>query len=115
MTAYQFEIRLKGTLADHWAARFDGATSRATEDGDTVLEGRAAEWLEPHCSHFGRRAMQAAPRTQPDVEPRKHLPSAEALLGSFTLGGESTGTRVARNESGRGGPVARAGNRRRVG
>ena len=43
MTAYQFEIRLKGTLADHWAARFGGATFRATEDGDTILEGRAAD------------------------------------------------------------------------
>ena len=43
MTAYQFEIRVKGSLADHWAARFDGATFRSMENGDTILEGRAAD------------------------------------------------------------------------
>lgn len=43
MTAYQFEIRVKGPLADQWAARFDGATFRPVENGDTILEGRAAD------------------------------------------------------------------------
>lgn len=43
MTAYHFEIRIKGTLADHWATRFDGATFRPTENGDTIVEGRAAD------------------------------------------------------------------------
>ena len=42
-TAYQFEIRVKGSLANHWAARFDGATLRPMENGDTVLEGRATD------------------------------------------------------------------------
>jgi len=41
--AYQYEIRVKGSLADHWEARFDGATFRRMENGDTVLEGRAAD------------------------------------------------------------------------
>lgn len=42
-TAYTYAIRVKGSLADHWAARFDGATFRGMENGDTVLEGRAAD------------------------------------------------------------------------
>jgi len=40
---YQFEIRVKGSLADHWAAWFDGTTFRRMENGDTVLEGRAPD------------------------------------------------------------------------
>ena len=41
-TTYEFEIRIKGSLADHWAARFSGATFHPMENGDTILEGRAA-------------------------------------------------------------------------
>lgn len=41
--AYTYVIHVKGSLADHWAARFDGATFRRMENGDTVLEGRAAD------------------------------------------------------------------------
>ena len=42
-TTYEFEIRIKGSLADHWAARFSGATFRPMENGDTILEGRATD------------------------------------------------------------------------
>ncbi|HEX2832664.1 MAG TPA: hypothetical protein VHW00_06595 [Thermoanaerobaculia bacterium] len=41
--AYEFQIRVKGSLADHWAERFDGATLRPAENGDTNLEGRAVD------------------------------------------------------------------------
>jgi phosphatidylserine/phosphatidylglycerophosphate/cardiolipin synthase-like enzyme len=60
------------------------------DDPDPALKALARvlmchAWLEPHCSYFGRRAMLSAPRTQPGVDPEEDLPTAEALLASFTL------------------------------
>jgi hypothetical protein len=42
-SAYRFEIRVKGSLADPLAERFDGVTIHANEHGDTVLDGVAAD------------------------------------------------------------------------
>jgi phosphatidylserine/phosphatidylglycerophosphate/cardiolipin synthase-like enzyme len=42
-------------------------------------------WLEPACSLLGRRAMLAAPRTQPGIDPEEDLPGAAAFLGSLKV------------------------------
>jgi hypothetical protein len=41
--AYEFRIRVKGSLAEHWSEQFDGATLRPAENGDTNFEGYAVD------------------------------------------------------------------------
>ena len=38
-STHRFQIRVAGWLEDYWSERFDGATLRLLDDGDTVLEG----------------------------------------------------------------------------
>ena len=40
---HRFEIRINGWLAEHWSIRFDGMNLRHVSEGDTVLEGEAAD------------------------------------------------------------------------
>jgi hypothetical protein len=43
-----YEIRLRGRLADHWDARFDGLTLTTLDDGTTVLRGPLADQAALH-------------------------------------------------------------------
>jgi hypothetical protein len=43
-----YRIRVKGHLADRWAAWFDGVTVTRQADGTTVLEGRVADQAALH-------------------------------------------------------------------
>ncbi|MGO4596289.1 hypothetical protein [Terrabacter sp. 2RAF25] len=43
-----YEIRVRGQLATHWAARFDGLTLTPLEDGTTVLRGPVADQAALH-------------------------------------------------------------------
>jgi hypothetical protein len=44
----RFEIRVKGHLADRWAAWFDGMTLTRQPDGTTVLNGPVADQSALH-------------------------------------------------------------------
>jgi hypothetical protein len=44
----RYEIRVKGHLADHWAAWFDGMTLTRQADGTTVLRGPVADQSALH-------------------------------------------------------------------
>jgi hypothetical protein len=44
----RYEIRLKGHLADRWAAWFDGMTLTRQTDGTTVLDGPIADQSALH-------------------------------------------------------------------
>ena len=46
--ARTYEIRLRGRLAGHWAARFDGLTLTTLDDGTTVLRGPVADQAALH-------------------------------------------------------------------
>ncbi len=43
-----YEIRLRGRLAGHWAAGFDGLTLTTLDDGTTVLRGPVADQAALH-------------------------------------------------------------------
>ncbi len=43
-----YEIRLQGRLGPRWAARFDGMTLDALDDGTTVLVGHVADQAALH-------------------------------------------------------------------
>ncbi len=44
----RFEIRVKGHLADRWAAWFDGMTLTRQADGTTILHGPVADQSALH-------------------------------------------------------------------
>ena len=44
----RYEIRVKGHLADRWAAWFDGMTLTRRPDGTTVLDGPVADQSALH-------------------------------------------------------------------
>ncbi|HZE34442.1 MAG TPA: hypothetical protein VE198_23780 [Actinoallomurus sp.] len=44
----RYEIRVKGHLADRWAAWFDGMTLTRQADGTTVLDGPVADQSALH-------------------------------------------------------------------
>jgi hypothetical protein len=44
----RYEIRVKGHLADRWAAWFDGMTLTRQGDGTTVLDGPVADQSALH-------------------------------------------------------------------
>jgi hypothetical protein len=44
----RYEIRLKGHLGPRWAARFDGLTLTAQDDGTTVIAGNFADQAALH-------------------------------------------------------------------
>jgi hypothetical protein len=44
----RFEIRVKGHLADRWAAWFDGMTLTRQPDGTTILDGPVADQSALH-------------------------------------------------------------------
>ena len=44
----RYEIRVKGHLADRWAAWFDGMTLTRQTDGTTVLDGHVADQSALH-------------------------------------------------------------------
>jgi hypothetical protein len=44
----RYEIRLKGHLADRWAAWFDGLSLRLESDGTTVIHGPVADQSALH-------------------------------------------------------------------
>jgi hypothetical protein len=44
----RYEIRVKGHLADRWAASFDGMTLTRRPDGTTVLDGPVADQSALH-------------------------------------------------------------------
>ncbi len=44
----RYEIRVKGHLADRWAASFDGMTLTRRADGTTVLDGPVADQSALH-------------------------------------------------------------------
>ena len=44
----RYEIRVKGHLADRWAALFDGMTLTRRADGTTVLDGPVADQSALH-------------------------------------------------------------------
>jgi hypothetical protein len=44
----RYEIRVKGHLADRWAAWFDGMTLTRQADGTTVLHGAVADQSALH-------------------------------------------------------------------
>ena len=46
--ADRYEIRVKGHLADRWAAWFDGMTLTRQADGTTVLDGPVADQSALH-------------------------------------------------------------------
>lgn len=46
--AGQYEIRLKGDLADRWASWFDGLTPSRESDGTTVLRGPLVDQAALH-------------------------------------------------------------------
>ena len=43
-----YEIRLKGHLGSHWAARFDGMTLTTQADGTTLIRGPVADQAALH-------------------------------------------------------------------
>jgi hypothetical protein len=43
-----YEIRVKGLLADRWAARFEGMTLTREENGDTLLTGSVVDQAALH-------------------------------------------------------------------
>ncbi len=43
-----YEIRLKGHLGPHWAARFDGMTLTTQADGTTLIRGPVADQAALH-------------------------------------------------------------------
>ena len=43
-----YEIRIRGRLGARWAARFDGMTLTALDDGTTVIEGPVADQAALH-------------------------------------------------------------------
>ena len=43
-----YEIRIKGHLADRWAAWFEGLTITLEEDGDTLLTGPVVDQAALH-------------------------------------------------------------------
>ena len=43
-----YEIRIKGLLADRWAARFEGMTLTREANGDTLLAGSVADQAALH-------------------------------------------------------------------
>lgn len=43
-----YEIRVRGLLADRWAARFEGMTLTREEGGDTLLTGLVADQAALH-------------------------------------------------------------------
>jgi hypothetical protein len=68
-----YRIRVKGHLADRWAAWFDGVTVTRQADGTTVLEGRVADQAALHgllrkVSDLGLPLVSVTPTTQ--HEPR---------------------------------------------
>lgn len=44
----RYEIRIRGRLGARWAARFDGMTLTALDDGTTVIEGPVADQAALH-------------------------------------------------------------------
>jgi hypothetical protein len=44
----RYEIRVRGHLADRWAARFDGMTLTRRTDGTTVLDGPVVDQSALH-------------------------------------------------------------------
>jgi hypothetical protein len=44
----RYEIRLKGHLSSRWAARFDGMTLTARDDGTTLIEGPVVDQAALH-------------------------------------------------------------------
>ena len=44
----RYEIRVKGHLADRWAAWFDGMTLTRQSDGTTILRGTVADQSALH-------------------------------------------------------------------
>jgi hypothetical protein len=47
-TPGSYEIRVRGHLAQRWAARFDGMTLTAQDDGTTVINGPVADQSALH-------------------------------------------------------------------
>jgi hypothetical protein len=43
-----YQIRVKGHLGDHWAARFEGLTISQERDGSTLLTGPMADQAALH-------------------------------------------------------------------
>jgi hypothetical protein len=41
--SHQFEVRVSGWLADHWAGHFDGLDFQKTADGHTSIRGEVAD------------------------------------------------------------------------
>lgn len=44
----RYEIRIKGHLSPRWAARFNGMTLTAQDDGTTVIEGPVVDQAALH-------------------------------------------------------------------
>jgi hypothetical protein len=69
----RYEIRVKGHLADRWAAWFDGMTLTRQADGTTVLDGPVADQPALHgllrkVSDLGLPLVSVTPTDTPTAE-----------------------------------------------
>ena len=82
----RYEIRVKGHLADRWAASFDGMTLTRGADGTTVLDGPVADQSALHgllrkVSDLGLPLVSVTPspgngrRSRPTCRARSTTPS----------------------------------------
>jgi hypothetical protein len=70
----RYEIRVRGHLADRWAAWFDGMTLTRQADGTTVLDGPVADQSALHgllrkVSDLGLPLVSVAPAPAPGLRP----------------------------------------------
>lgn len=77
----RYEIRVRGRLAPRWAARFDGMTLTARDDGTSVISGPVADQSALHgllrtLSDLGLPLVSVTP-TAP-IEPTTSRPTQSA-------------------------------------
>jgi hypothetical protein len=75
----RYEIRVKGHLADRWAAWFDGMTLSRQADGTTVLHGAVADQSALHgllrkVSDLGLPLVSVTPTPAAGPRAAAHLP-----------------------------------------
>jgi hypothetical protein len=75
----RYEIRVKGHLADRWAAWFDGMTLTRRADGTTVLDGPVADQSALHgllrkVSDLGLPLVSLTPTPDIPTSPAAELP-----------------------------------------
>ena len=75
----RYEIRVKGHLADRWAAWFDGITLTRRPDGTTVLDGPVADQSALHgllrkVSDLGLPLVSVTPTPGIPTSPAADLP-----------------------------------------